>query len=52
MLAQRLLEDTDMGVDAVAGRGGFGSRAPLRHHFRKVVGVGPSDFRRTFSGSE
>jgi transcriptional regulator GlxA family with amidase domain len=47
--AQRLLEDTDMGVDDVAERSGFGSGALLRHHFRKVVGVAPADYRRTFT---
>jgi AraC family transcriptional regulator, transcriptional activator FtrA len=47
--AQRLLEDTDLGVDEVAQRCGFGSGALLRHHFRKVVGVAPVDFRRTFA---
>ncbi|QYN32916.1 helix-turn-helix domain-containing protein [Pseudonocardia sp. DSM 110487] len=47
--AQRLLEDTDMGIDEVAERSGFGSGALLRHHFRKVVGVSPADFRRTFA---
>ena len=47
--AQRLLEDTDLGVDDVAERSGFGSGALLRHHFRKVVGVAPADYRRTFT---
>jgi transcriptional regulator GlxA family with amidase domain len=47
--AQRLLEDTDMGIDEIAQRCGFGSAALLRHHFRKVVGVAPVDFRRTFA---
>ena len=48
LLAQRLLEDTDLGVDDVAERCGFGAGALLRHHFRKVVGVSPADYRRTF----
>ena len=47
-LAQRLLEDTDLGIDDVAQRCGFGAGALLRHHFRKVVGVAPADYRRTF----
>ncbi|MGH8967127.1 MAG: helix-turn-helix domain-containing protein, partial [Actinomycetes bacterium] len=47
--AQRLLEDTDLGIDEVAQRSGFGNAALLRHHFRKVVGVAPADFRRTFA---
>jgi AraC family transcriptional regulator, transcriptional activator FtrA len=48
--AQQLLEDTDLGVDEVADECGFGSGALLRHHFRKIVGVAPGDYRRTFAG--
>ena len=48
--AQRLLEDTDLGIDEVAERSGFGGGALLRHHFRKVVGVAPAGYRRTFTG--
>jgi AraC family transcriptional activator FtrA len=48
---QRLLEDTDLGVDEVAQRSGFGTGALLRHHFRNVVGVTPGDYRRTFRSS-
>ena len=48
LLARRLLEDTDLGVDEIAQRCGFGTGALLRHHFRRVVGVAPADYRRTF----
>ena len=48
LLAQRLLEDTELGIDDIAQRCGFGAGALLRHHFRKVVGVSPADYRRTF----
>jgi transcriptional regulator GlxA family with amidase domain len=51
LLAQRLLEDTDLAVDDVAERCGFGTGALLRHHFRKVVGVAPADYRRTFQAT-
>jgi transcriptional regulator GlxA family with amidase domain len=47
--ARRLLEETDLDVDTVAARSGFGTAALLRHHFHRVVGVAPSDYRRTFS---
>jgi transcriptional regulator GlxA family with amidase domain len=47
--ARRLLEETDLDVDAVAVRSGFGTAALLRHHFHRVVGVAPSDYRRTFA---
>jgi transcriptional regulator GlxA family with amidase domain len=33
----------------VAAECGFGSGALLRHHFRKIVGVAPGDYRRTFA---
>jgi transcriptional regulator GlxA family with amidase domain len=47
--ARRLLEETDLDVDQVAERVGFGSGALLRHHFRRVVGVAPTDYRRRFA---
>ncbi|WP_460459491.1 GlxA family transcriptional regulator [Angustibacter peucedani] len=48
LLARRLLEDSSLGVDEIADRCGFGSAALLRHHFRKVVGLAPADYRRSF----
>lgn len=48
--AQRLLEATDLPVDAVAARSGLGSAASLRHHLRAVAGVSPSTYRHTFRG--
>jgi AraC family transcriptional activator FtrA len=47
--ARRLLEETQLGIDEVAERSGFGSAALLRHHFHRVVGVAPKDYRRTFA---
>ena len=44
-----LLEHTDLGIDQIAAESGFGSGALLRHHFRRVVGVPPGDYRRTFA---
>jgi AraC family transcriptional regulator, transcriptional activator FtrA len=46
--ARQLLEDTQLSVDEVADQCGFGSAALLRHHFNRVVGVAPKDYRRTF----
>ena len=48
LLARRLLEDTDLGVDAVALRSGFGTAAMLRHHFTRRVGATPQAYRSTF----
>ncbi|HEU5475391.1 MAG TPA: helix-turn-helix domain-containing protein [Actinophytocola sp.] len=47
--ARALLEQTQLGVDEIAERAGFGSAALLRHHFHRVVGVAPTDYRRTFA---
>ncbi|HEV8562461.1 MAG TPA: helix-turn-helix domain-containing protein [Actinophytocola sp.] len=51
LLARQLLEETTLGIDEVAERSGFGSAALLRHHFHRVVGVAPKDYRRTFAQS-
>ncbi|WP_054054436.1 GlxA family transcriptional regulator [Alloactinosynnema sp. L-07] len=49
--ARTLLEETTASVDDVAQRCGFGTAALLRHHFQKIVGVSPKDYRRTFAHS-
>lgn len=48
LLAQRLLETTDLGVDHIADRCGLGTAANLRLHFREELGVSPGAYRRTF----
>jgi transcriptional regulator GlxA family with amidase domain len=47
--ARRLLEETQLGIDEIADAVGFGTAALLRHHFHRVVGVAPNDYRRTFA---
>jgi transcriptional regulator GlxA family with amidase domain len=47
--AQRLLEMSDLSVEEVAGRCGFGGAVALRQHFGRVVGTAPSAYRRTFA---
>ncbi|MBF6098343.1 helix-turn-helix domain-containing protein [Nocardia cyriacigeorgica] len=49
-LAEHLLEDTDLGLEQIANRAGFGSAALLRHHFQRVVGIAPTEYRRRFGG--
>ena len=49
--ARALLEQTDLGIESVAVRSGFGTAALLRHHFHRVVGVAPQDYRRTFAST-
>ncbi|MBS2536642.1 helix-turn-helix domain-containing protein [Catenulispora sp. NF23] len=48
--ARCLLETTDLPVERVASAAGLGGAANLRHHFTEVVGVAPSDYRRSFRG--
>ena len=47
--ARTLLEETDLDVDRIAERSGFGTATLLRHHFRRIIGVTPSDYRRRFA---
>ena len=47
--ARQLLEETQLGIDDIADAVGFGTAALLRHHFHRVVGVAPNDYRRTFA---
>ncbi len=49
--ARRLLEASDLPVEAVAQRCGFGSAAILRQHFRRATSTTPTAYRRTFAGS-
>ena len=46
--ARTLLESSDVAIENVASRSGFGSAALLRHHFGTHVGVAPAEYRRTF----
>jgi AraC family transcriptional activator FtrA len=48
VLAQRLLEGTDLPVELVARQAGFGSAATLRQHFARTVGAAPLAYRHHF----
>ena len=48
LLARRLLEESDLGVDTIAERAGFGSAATLRHHFAQRLSTTPQAYRGTF----
>jgi transcriptional regulator GlxA family with amidase domain len=47
-LAQRLLETTDLAIDAIAETSGFSTAANLRKHFGRTVHTSPQAYRRTF----
>lgn len=46
--ARRLLEESDLPVEAVATTAGFGNAASLRDHFRRATATTPTAYRRTF----
>jgi transcriptional regulator GlxA family with amidase domain len=48
--ARRLLEATDLPVEDVADRAGFGTATSLRAHFRRATATTPLAYRRTFRG--
>jgi transcriptional regulator GlxA family with amidase domain len=48
LAAQGRLETSDVPVDRIAQDCGFGTGATFRLHFKRVVGVSPTDYRKTF----
>jgi transcriptional regulator GlxA family with amidase domain len=48
LAAQRRLETSEESVERIAQDCGFGTGATLRMHFRRAVGVSPTDYRKTF----
>ncbi len=47
-VARELLETTDLPVEEVARRTGFGTSASLRQHFARRLGTSPLRYRHTF----
>ncbi|CAI9390969.1 GlxA family transcriptional regulator [Microbacterium sp. T2.11-28] len=47
--AQRLLEQTELGLDAIAYECGFGSAAVLRQNFARALGTTPTAYRARFA---
>ena len=46
--ARELLDDTRLSVEDVAAESGFGAAPLLRHHFTRLVGITPTEYRRRF----
>jgi transcriptional regulator GlxA family with amidase domain len=49
--ARELLEDTDLPIDQVAEKTGFGTATSLRQHLHDALGVTPTAYRATFGGA-
>ena len=47
--ARELLENTELSIDQIAGHCGLGTPTTLRHHFRRKVGLSPTQYRKRFS---
>ncbi|QQS02273.1 MAG: helix-turn-helix domain-containing protein [Austwickia sp.] len=47
--ARHLLEASDLSIEQVASRVGFGSPVVLRTHFRRVIGTSPTAYRARFA---
>ena len=47
--AEQLLEQSDRPVEWIATDVGFGNAATLRHHFTRVRGLSPQQYRRRFA---
>lgn len=50
--AEELLETTDLPVEEIACRVGYGSAAVLREHFVRRRGVPPRSYRRAFAAAQ
>jgi transcriptional regulator GlxA family with amidase domain len=48
LAAERMLERSDLTIDAVARHAGFGSADTLRRHFTRARGIPPEAYRRSF----
>ncbi|WP_346949581.1 transcriptional regulator FtrA [Dyella sp.] len=47
--ARELLEGSDLAVEQIADRCGFGSADTLRHHFRRAIKLSPARYRERFA---
>lgn len=50
--AQSLLETTGLGLEAIATRIGFTDTQLMRLHFKRVVGMSPTAYQRSFRAAE
>ena len=50
--AKQLLENSQISVEKLASASGFETALSLRHHFRKQLGISPSQYRLQFQKSQ
>jgi AraC family transcriptional activator FtrA len=46
--ARELLETTPLSIEIIAGQCGLGTATNLRHHFRRKLGISPTEYRKRF----
>lgn len=49
-IARQLIETTAHDIERIAELSGFANATTLRHHFRKILGVSPKQYREQFGG--
>lgn len=47
--AKQCLEETTLPLDRIAAQTGFNNAITLRHHFNKILGISPSNYRLQFA---
>jgi transcriptional regulator GlxA family with amidase domain len=52
LLAERLLEESDDTIERISTRAGFSNATAFRHHFTRLRGTSPQQYRRTFKAPE
>jgi AraC family transcriptional activator FtrA len=51
LVAKEMLERSELGLDTIAERAGFGSDESFRRHFRRMARTSPTAYRRSFRAS-
>ena len=48
LLAERMLEESDETIERIATQAGFSNATAFRHHFARLRGTSPQQYRRIF----
>lgn len=51
LVAKEMLERSELGLDAIGERAGFGSEESFRRHFRRIAQTSPTAYRSSFKAS-